>query len=196
MRKACRIISLVVVLAGLPACSSKEKVIIQSGEMSYEQQQANLRKKVAALLEKKSYRRAIELMTDRKQPGSPAAGMEKEYIQAVNGVIAAGEESLSRGDNAAAGQSFRLALDSYPVQASLRGKIRRNQAQLRKQLETSGNRLLEQGFMEYRSGNLETAIRKWKEIIVFDPGHKEALKAIDTATVQLRVLRNMEKPGQ
>lgn len=196
MRKVPWLISLLFVLAAMAACSSKEKVIIPSTEMSYDQQQALLRKKVAAMLEKKSYRRAIELMTDRKQPGSPAAGMEKEYLLAVNGLIATGEESLSHGDYAVAGQFFRAALDSYPVQPSLRGRVRRSQAELRKQLDTCANRLLEQGFMEYRSGNLENAIRKWKEIIFFDPGHKEATKAIETATVQLRVLQKMEKPSQ
>ena len=196
MSTACRLLFLLLLLAVTAACSSKENVIIKSGELSYDRQQAVLRKKVAALLEKKSYRRAIELMTDRNQPGSPPAGLEKEYLLAINGVIAAGEESLSRGDNATAGQSFRLALDSFPVQPSLRGKVRRNQSQIKKQLDISANRLLEQGFMEYRSGNLETAIRKWKEIIVFDAGHMEASKAIDTATIQLRMLRNMEKPSQ
>ena len=122
--------------------------------------------------------------------------MEKEYLLAINGLIAAGEEALSHGDYTVAGQSFRLALDSYPVPPSLRGKVRRNQPQLRKQLETCANRLLEQGLMAYRSDNLDNAIRRWKEIVVFDPGHKEALKAIETATVQLRVLQDMEKPSQ
>jgi hypothetical protein len=196
MRKVCRLISVLLMLAAMVACSGPEKAVMQGTEISYDQQQAILRKKVALLLEKKSYRRAIELMSDRKHPGSPAAGVEKEYLLALNGLIAAGEEALSHGDHTVAGQSFRLALDSYPGQPSLREKVRQNQLQLRKQLETCANRLLEQGLMEYRSDNLDNAIRKWKEILVFDPGHKEALKAIETATVQLRVLQDMEKPGQ
>jgi hypothetical protein len=190
------LISVLLVLAAMVACSGTEKAVMQSTEIAYDQQQAILRKKVALLLEKKSYRRAIELMSDRKHPGSPAAGLEKEYLLAINGLIAAGEEALSHGDYTVAGQSFRLALDSYPGQPALRGKVRRNQPQLRKQLEICANRLLEQGLMAYRSDNLDNAIRKWKEIVVFDPGHKEALKAIETATVQLRVLQDMEKPGQ
>ena len=144
-----------------------------SREISYDQQQANLRKKVASLLEKKSYRRAIELLSDRKHPGSPAAGMEKEYLQAINGLIAAGEESLSHDDYSAAGQSFRLALDYYPVPASLRGKIRRNQPQLRKQLETCANRLLEQGLMAYRSDNLETPSANGRKLSFLIPGTRK-----------------------
>jgi len=196
MRKVCWLISVLLVLAAMVACSGPEKAVLQGTEISSDQQQAILRKKLALLLEKKSYRRAIELMSDRKHPGFPAAGMDKEYLLALNGLITAGEEALSRGDHTVAGQSFRLALDSYPVPPALRGKVRRNQPQLRKQLETCANRLLEQGLMAYRSDNLDNAIRRWKEIVVFDPGHQEALKAIETATVQLRVLQEMEKPGQ
>ena len=194
MRKASWLISLLMVLSGMVACASREKAVMPSEEISAEQQQTLLRKKVAALLEKNSYRRALELMNGRANPGAPAAGMDREYLTAMNGMIATGEESLSKADYAVAGQSLRVVLDFYPVQASLRGKINRDQAQVRKQLETSGNRLLEQGLMEYRSGNLQNAISKWKEIITFDTGNKEAIKAIETATVQLRTLKNINKP--
>jgi hypothetical protein len=193
MRGVCWFISLLLALAAMVACSSQEKAIVQSGETPANQQQAVLRKKVAALLEKKSYHRAIELMGGRSHPGTPAAGMEREYLMAINGLITAGEDSLSQGDYAVAGQSFRWVLDSYPVEPSLRGKVRRDPKQVRKQLETCASRLMEQGLMEYRNGNLENAINRWKEIIAFDTGHKEAKKAIETATVQLRALQNMEK---
>lgn len=196
MRQANWLISLLLVLTGMIACSSREKAVMPSEEISAEQQQSLLRRKVAALLEKNSYNRALDLMSSRTNPGAPPAGVDREYIMAMNGIIAAGEESLSRSDYAVSGQSFRVALDFYPVQASLRGRISRDQAQVRKQLETCANRLLEQGLMEYRSGNLQNAIGRWKEIITFDANNKEALKAIETATVQLRTLQNMNKPQQ
>jgi hypothetical protein len=53
---------------------------------------------------------------------------------------------------------------------------------------------MEQGLMEYRRGSLENAIRKWKELVAFDPGHQEAKKALETATAQLRALQKMEWP--
>jgi len=194
MRGACALISLLVALAGLVACAGPEKkTVIHGGESPANRQQAILRNKVATLLEKRSYRRAIELMTDAHLPGSPAAGMGREYLTAINGLIAAGEEDLSRGDYAVAGQSFKWALDYYPAEPSLRERMRRDQKQLKMQMDTCSNRLMEQGFMEYRRGNLEKAIRNWKEIVAFDAGHKEAKKSIETATAQLRALHNMEK---
>lgn len=175
------------------ACSGPEKAVMPGKEISADQQQSILRRKVTALLEKKSYRRAIELMSSRNQPGSPAAGMEREYLTAINGMIATGEEALSHGDYAAAGQAFRAVFDFYPVKTSLRGRVKRDPAQLRKQLDVCTDGLMEQGLMEYRSGNLQNAIRIWKGILVFDDGHQDALKAIETATVQLLELQNMDK---
>jgi tetratricopeptide (TPR) repeat protein len=196
MRGVCGLISLLLVLSGLVGCPSREKTITHTGEITSDQQQTLFRKKIASLLEKRSYRRAIELMSGGNQPGSPAAGMGREYITAINGLITVGEEFLSRGDYAVAGQSFKWALESYPVEPSLRDRIRLDPKQLKKQMDTCSSRLMEQGLMEYRRGNLENATRKWKEIIAFDPGHKEAKKAIETATAQLRTLQNMEKLRQ
>ena len=194
MRSTSWLISLLMVLTGMVACSSHEKTVMPGEGISAEQQQALLRKKVTALLEKSSYRRAIELMSSRNNPGTPAAGMDREYLMAIKGLIATGEESLARGDYADAGQSFRLVLDFYPVHSSLRGKVNRGPTQVRNQLDTSADRLMEQGLIEYRSGHLQNAINKWKGITVFDAGNKEAIKAIETATIQLRALEKIERP--
>ena len=194
MRGVCRSIFVLLTVAWLLGCSSHEKTIVHTGkEISSDQKQALLRKKVAALLEKKSYRRAVEVMSGGHQPGIPAAGMGKEYISAINGLIAAGEEALARGDYAAAGHSFKWAAEDYPAESSLRQRIKWDPKQLKKQLDICSNRLMEQGLMEYRRGNLEKAIQKWKEIVAFDPGNMEAKKSLETAEAQLKALQKMDK---
>lgn len=161
-----------------------------------QQQQAHQRKKVTALIEKGSYRRALELMGGRSHPGHPTAGMEREYITAIDKMIAAGEESFSRGEYAAAGQSFKCTLDYYPADPTLRKMAQSEPNQIKARLEECSNHLMEQGLQEYRRGNLENAIKKWKGLIAFNGGHKEARKAIETATIQLRALQGMEKRGR
>jgi len=52
--------------------------------------------------------------------------------------------------------------------------------------------MMEQGLEEYRRGSLESAIRKWKVLLTIRPGHQEAKKALDTATVQLQTLQGMK----
>ena len=197
MKGAGLLISLLLALAGMVACSGPDKAVMNGEPVSAQkQQQVLLRKKVAGLLEKRSYRRSLELMGGRNHSGYPAAGMEREYITAINGLLATAAESFSRGDYAAAGPSFRCALDSYPVDPALRDRVRWKPKQVRAQLEACSNRLMEQGLQEYRRGNLENAIRKWKGLIAFNAGDKEARKAIETATVQLRALQNMENRSQ
>jgi tetratricopeptide (TPR) repeat protein len=196
MRRVWGLISLLIAPAVMVGCSGREKPIIHPGEITSRQQQSHLRKRVTSLLEKRSYHRAIELMRSRKQPGTPVAGMGREYIMAINGLIADGEESFSRGNYANAGNSFKWALEAYPSVPSLRERVRQDPKYLKNQMEICSSRLMEQGLMEYRRGNLENAIRKWKEVVTFDPGHMEAKKAIETATDQLRALQEMEKLHQ
>jgi hypothetical protein len=58
--------------------------------------------------------------------------------------------------------------------------------------KTCVNRIMEQGFEKYRRDRLESAVRKWKVVLLISPGHQEAKKSIDTATVQLHALQNMK----
>lgn len=196
MRSARGPILLLLALVGIMACSGQDKTVM-TGDSAQKQRQVQLRKKVSALLERGNYRRALELtMGGRNHPGHPAPGLEREYITAIKGLIVAGEESFSRGEYAAAGQSFKCALDCYPADPELRERVRPEPKQIRAHLDECSTRLMEQGLQEYRRGNLESAIRKWKGLIAFNTGHKEARKAIETATVQLRALQNMEHRGQ
>jgi hypothetical protein len=42
---------------------------------------------------------------------------------------------------------------------------------------------------EYRKGNLAGAISIWKSILEFDPNNADIMKAINTATIQLKNLQ-------
>ena len=119
--------------------------------------------------------------------------MEKEYIRAVNGLIEVGDESFFREDYALAGRSFRKALDAYPLAQSHRERVSRSPKKLKSNLDACCNTLMEQGLREYRRGKLEGAISKWKGLLAINPGHTEARKALETASVQLEALQNIEK---
>lgn len=49
--------------------------------------------------------------------------------------------------------------------------------------------LMEEGLMEYRQGNLDRALLKWRSVLKFDPENDEVKKAADTASVQLKNLK-------
>jgi len=184
---------------GLAACSSQESALVKPVEEDQrqytpltvvakpqQQQVSPLRKKVLSQLEKKNYRQAIESMN-----GKNREGLEKEYALAVKGLLAAGNDAYASGDYATAARSFKVVLNAYQAEPSRRDRASLEPKRTKALLDTCVNRLMEQGLEEYRRGNLESAIRKWKALLAIKPGHQEAKKALDTATVQLRTLQEM-----
>ena len=181
---------------GLAACPRQENALIKpAGEdphpaavvSNHQQQVSLLRRKVVSLLEKKNYRQAIELMN-----GKNREGLEKEYILALNGLLEVGNDAYSSGDYATAARTFKGVLNAYPVEPSLRDRVSHDPKRIRALLDACENRMMEQGLEEYRRGMLENAIRKWKALLAISPGHQEAKKSLDTATVQLQTLQGIK----
>jgi tetratricopeptide (TPR) repeat protein len=201
---------LLAAVLGLAACTSQDAALVKQAEVVQQpaadvQQPATvvqhpaaivqkrqptvspLRRKVLPLLEKKNYRQAIELMNGRYHEG-----LEKEYIQAINGRLEVGDDAFSLGDYETAAHTFKGVLNAYPVEPSLRERISHNPKQIRTCLDTCVNRMMEQGLEEYRRGRLKSAIRKWKVLLSISPGYEGAKKALETATVQLQALQNLK----
>ncbi len=60
-------------------------------------------------------------------------------------------------------------------------------------LKDCSSNLSQHALAEYRKGNLAEAISIWKSILAFDPGDEIYVKAIDTATVQLKNLQQKKE---
>ncbi len=181
---------------GLVACASQEGTLAKpAGDGPHpaaivsgrQQEVSRLRRKVAFQLQKKNYRQAIELMS-----GKNREGLEREYLLAVNGLLEAGNHAYAAGDYPSAARSFKWALNAYPVEPSLRDRVSHDPKRIAALLDACENRLMEQGLEEYRWGRLESAISKWKVLLAIRPGHQEAKRALDTATVQLQTLQRMQ----
>lgn len=198
MRTSSRILLLAAAIE-LAACSGQESALVKPVEeiqptpvvsapvVSNRQQQVSpLRRKVISLLEKKNYRQAIELMNNKNHEG-----LEREYGQAVKGLLAVGNDAYAAGDYATAARSFKAVLNAYPPEPSRRDLASHDPKRIRTLLDVCVNRMMEQGLEEYRRGSLESAIRKWKVLLAIRPGHREAKRALDTATVQLQTLQGM-----
>lgn len=194
---------LLLTVLGLGACTSQDAALVKPAGVvrqpaadtqqpvavvqKRQPQVSPLRRKILPLLEKKNYRQAIELMNGRYHDG-----LEKEYLQAINGQLEVGDDALSLGDFETAAHTFKGVLNAYPVEPSLRERISHNPKQIRACMEICVNRMMEQGLEEYRRGRLKNAISKWKALLTISPGNEGAKKAIETATVQLQVLQNLK----
>lgn len=161
-----------------------------------QRQEAALNGKVAPLLGKKEYAQALELMTRKDHPRSPPAGMQREYLLAVNGLLESGETSLTAREYAEAGQAFTKVLAVYPVTPSLQGRVKWSAEQVAARVDSCSAKLMEEGLLEYRRGSLADAVRIWKELVAFNPEYRGARKAIETASRQLKALQALERGGK
>jgi tetratricopeptide (TPR) repeat protein len=181
---------------GLSACSSQKGAVARPAEVvqpppvvvqKRPPPVSPLHRKALSLLEKKSYRQAIELMIGRYRDG-----LEREYVLAINGQLEVGDDAFSLGDYLSAAHAFKGVLTAYPAEPSLRARISHDPKRIRILMETCTSRMMEQGLDEYRRGRLESAIGKWKGVLAINPGQHEAKKSINTATVQLQALQNLK----
>jgi tetratricopeptide (TPR) repeat protein len=196
MRTGSGLFILLLAACGLAACSSQESALVKPVETGQrpaavltkrQPQVSPLRRRVVLLLEKKNYRQALELMNGRNRDG-----LEREYLLAINGLLEAGEGAFSQGEYAASARAFKGVLNAYPAEPSLRERVSRDPQRIRSFLESCIDRMMEQGLEEYRRGRLESAIRRWKVLLSISPGHQEAKKALNTATVQLQALQELK----
>lgn len=150
------------------------------------------KERLEALLRAGDYEGAASVINDRVKEGGSELSYMSEYAASINGLAAKGMGHLESMDYFAAGTSFRKAIENYPKNPAVQSKIKYSTSQLDAVLKECSQKLMEEGLIKYRDGALEEAVSVWKKILRFDPGHAEAKKSIETATVQLKRLKTME----
>jgi tetratricopeptide (TPR) repeat protein len=122
----------------------------------------------------------------------PEKSFAVEYAQALNGLLAAADLHRQADRFEDAGPLLRQALNAYPRDPELLGRVDRPAAAVRADLQQCADRLMEKGLAAYRAGRLEEAIATWKRLLAFHPDHQAARQAVETASLQLRNLRSLQ----
>ncbi len=115
------------------------------------------------------------------------------YAKGVGEIRAIGAKAMAAKDYALAGKVNGLLLrnlESFEgvVGAAAAGGSSRQE--LAEALRECSAVLTNGGLMEYRKGNLESAIALWDDLLDFDPGNAEIKKAVETAKAQLSKLKS------
>ncbi|MFA5515739.1 MAG: hypothetical protein WDA20_05570 [Desulfuromonadales bacterium] len=147
------------------------------------------RQQVAAQLQAGRFAAALAIIGEAREKNG--ALLEKEYLQALQALAAAGEKNFQRGDYRESGSAARTLLDHFPKTPALAARLPVDREAVGRRLRECAERLMDGGLAEYRAGNLQGAIVAWKEILVFDATHEGAKKAIHTADTQLKNLRSL-----
>jgi tetratricopeptide (TPR) repeat protein len=122
-----------------------------------------------------------------KYPGDET--LEEGYIATVEDIKKAADKSFEKGDFTLSGKTYYLLLKSVRQSNGLSAGLSFTKKSLTERLDECRTALSQQALSQYREGNIGNAISLWKSILSFDPGNKSIKKAIDTATTQLKNLK-------
>ena len=131
----------------------------------------------------------------RDYPGD--AAVKSRYLRGVAAIAADAERALQAKNFALAGRTSGLLLrtvDTFEAAAPAAGiNGIPTRAALAEMIRTCATELTNSGLVEYRKGNLETAIAYWDGLLAFDPANAEIKKAVETARAQLVKLKGSGK---
>ncbi len=151
---------------------------------------------VELMLQKEEYLSALKLIRKERANAKKEGMYRHEYVRAMNGLIYRGKLLYFKKEFEKGARTFREVLSYYPGSKDEAKMVSESSADVKRLINEGSKNLMEEGLSEYRDGNLGYAIKIWKKILVFNPGYKEAKKAIDTATIQLKNLKSLKKGGK
>ncbi|GBD99666.1 hypothetical protein BMS3Abin07_01705 [bacterium BMS3Abin07] len=151
-----------------------------------------LRRKVERLLGKMDYEGALVLIKRATRDGKPEIFFGDSYVKAIEGISKKGIKYYNSEKYMSAGKTLRRAVSFMPADKKILAEIKYSSEDLELFIEDSSAHLMDRGFKEYRKGNLGYAVSVWKGILEFNPDYKDAIKAIDTATVQMKNLKKID----
>ena len=125
--------------------------------------------------------------------GLTEKSLEEEYLAALNGTIFQADALQKNGSYQEAGRLYREILLAFPRDAELITRASLAPEQAMAGIDTCAEKLMGQGLVAYRSGDLTHAIEIWQGVLTFHPQYEPARTAMDTAKRQLNNLKTMEE---
>jgi tetratricopeptide (TPR) repeat protein len=146
-----------------------------------------------------NYVKAIEVYQAvlKDYPGDKT--VKARYAKGVGEIRAVGDKALAAKDYALAGKVNALLLrnlESFEAVAGTRAAGGSSKEELMKALHACRSGLTNGGLVEYRKGNLESAIALWDALLDFDPGNAEIRKAVETARAQLGKIKGSARGAE
>ncbi len=134
---------------------------------------------------------ALSAILEEVASGTPENQLATEYRKALEEITRRAEALLTSASHQEAGVYLRAAIDGYPRQADVARQAPLTKEQLRAKRNACADRMMENGLLAYRSGDLDKAIGIWKKIHLFHPKHEPSQQAIRTANLQLANLKTL-----
>ncbi len=135
------------------------------------------------------YKSAVDVYAEacHKYPNDEA--LFANYGKTIEDIHRTAGEAFSREDFASSGRAYYVLLKNNSYCQELFREPSFDKGLLHARLEDCSSHLAQRALAEYRKGNLAEAISIWKSILAFDPNNAGIMKAVDTATFQLKNLQ-------
>ncbi len=141
-----------------------------------------------------SLERSLELFSSVWKENPEHNGVGRDYPEALSRLKISGDESFRQGRLEEAGKRWSAALRYSAFLADKGRQVPFNRTEVRAGIDRASKNLMEKGLVEYRKGNLESAIAVWKSILAYDPSNEEAARSVKTASTQLENLKKINPP--
>lgn len=164
----------------------------QSNLLLTEEVLENIRSRGASYLSDAQYNNALDVYAVAHEQYGDDVILEN-YLKAGNLVRNAADTAYEKKNYLQAGRIYKILLIQRITDQDSTKSLSFDETYLRKMIKVCSKCLNEIGLLKYRSDLLDEAILIWDQILSFDSDNKSAIKAIETANSQLKVIRKIRK---
>jgi len=192
IRNSLLLITLVISGCGSPAFLSFWN---DTGNASYhlnnlpiEHEISSERERVERSLADDNLEKAQKYLADLHHTAGAELRLQDLYTTVINRLLVAAKRADQSDQPEKAGRLFMLARQIYPDRQQLQSTIALSPDEIDNNIQQCANKVMKNGLIAYRSGDLTNAIDIWTDIDRFLPNHKPSLIAVSTARQQLQNL--------
>ena len=153
-----------------------------------ELQATECRQQINMALSQDNIEQAQKSLFESRRNDVPELLMGDLYTEVTNRLLQKAEQARETDSPEKAGRLFRLAHETYPIDTHLQSTIHMNLDEIDAGIDQCADRLMHNGLISYRAGELDNAIKIWQGIGRFHPNHPPSLVAVNTARQQLKRL--------
>jgi len=139
-------------------------------------------------MESGDYQKAIQGYQAEHLRHPKDQSLVKEYVKSIEDIKEVADRAFGQADFLSAGKIYNILLRNYKGFNRFSKLLSFDRPHLTSKLTTCKTNLSQNGFREYRKGNLEEAIELWKGYVAIDPNNADIRRALHTATLQQKNL--------
>lgn len=138
------------------------------------------------------YEQAIDVISVALSRYPGHAGVADEYSETMEKIRVEAEKMIAKKEHGRAGELFAKMRRDLKKHIRAARNLSFDDTYLARRIAFCSSKLTEEGLVRYREGEIEGAIALWEHVLDFDPENQEVQNAIETATLQMKNLQEID----